>query len=108
MAAIPVECWPTARNSTAGVEKLLAENASLRLSLNSLMGIPSFANDGEFHDGSLMQRCSRALQASVLVRQRHAELIQRNATVRRACAETLDAIKNLGMLTAVSQLTGES
>ncbi len=77
------------------VAKLLAENESLRRNLNALMGMSS-GPDGDSHsDGSLLQRCSQALEESILVRRRCAELMRRTAATRQACAATLDAIRNL-------------
>jgi predicted DNA-binding transcriptional regulator AlpA len=85
------------------VDKLLAENESLRRNLNALMGMSAVPDgDGRF-DGSLLQRCSRALEESLLVRRRCAELMRHHAATRQACAETLDALKNLDALQSIGE-----
>ena len=85
------------------VDKLLAENESLRRNLNALMGMASLPDGDSHFDGSLLQRCSRALKESILVRRRCAELMRHHAATRQACAETLDAIKNLDALQRIGE-----
>ncbi len=85
------------------VDKLLAENESLRRNLNLLMGMtPISERDGKFQ-GSLLERCLRALEESVLARRRYAELARQNATARLACAETLDAVQNLVAVQSIGE-----
>lgn len=85
------------------VDKLLNENESLRRNLNALMGI-SAVPDGDGHfDGSLLRRCSQALEQSILARRRCAELMRHHAATRQACAETLHALKNLDTLEPIGE-----
>jgi hypothetical protein len=86
----------------AAVDKLLIENESLRRNLNELMGIPAVPAGDGYHDGSLLQRCLRALEESVLVRRRCVELMTHTAATHQACAETLDILRNLGALRSVT------
>lgn len=89
----------------AAFDKLLTENESLRRNLNALMGMPSVPDGSDHASGSLLQRCSRALEESQLVRKRFAELMRRNAITRQACAETLDALKTLDTLRLMDEET---
>ncbi len=77
------------------VDKLLTENESLRRDLNALMGMSAIPDGADHFEGSLLERCSRALEESALARLRCADLMRSTAATRQACAETLDAIKNL-------------
>ena len=92
----------TAALSTA-VDQLLAENESLRRDLNALMGIQVTPNVDGHANVSLLQRCSRALEESMVVRGRFAELMQRNAPFRQARAAAVDALKDLDALRAKSE-----
>lgn len=85
------------------VDKLLSENESLRRSLNVLMGTPSVPDASGHASGLLLQRCSQALEESQLVRWRFAELMRRNVATRQACAETVDALKNLDVLRSMAE-----
>jgi hypothetical protein len=89
------------------VSKLLAENESLRRNLDALMGMPVMAEDSSYGSGSLLQRCSRALEESMLARRRCAELMRHTAATRQACAETLDALKNLNALDGLGESMAE-
>lgn len=65
------------------VGKLLAENEALCTQLNAAMGLAPGDSEVEAHfEGSLLRRCSRALEESILVRRRSAELIRRNGATR--------------------------
>jgi|HubBroStandDraft_6_1064221.scaffolds.fasta_scaffold98120_2 hypothetical protein len=89
------------------VSKLLAENESLRRNLDALMGMPVTAEDSSYRSGSLLQRCSRALEESVLARRRCAELMQHTAATRQAWAETLDALKSPNALDGLGESMAE-
>lgn len=84
------------------VEQLLAENECLRRELNALMAMPMVPDLRA--EGSLLHRCSRALEQSVLLRQRCVELKQRHVMTRQECGETVDSLTELIVLMSTAEL----
>jgi hypothetical protein len=68
---------------TETIYELLTENESLRRSLNALMKVQYVPDGINPATGTLLERCSKALEQSALIRQRCAELTRHHATARQ-------------------------
>jgi hypothetical protein len=80
----------------ARVEQLLAENRELRRNLDAVSTLlPGLSGSNRHTDESLLLRCSRLLDETARTRQKFADLIATQSTISRACADSMQTLKDV-------------